>query len=146
MTTTTPTIQQLIDAGAIFVCSHSGGKDSQAMYCLLRLLVPANQIIVVHAHLGEVEWAGVQDHIRANIEHKLHVVEAIDKIRDTAISLERIFLVEVMGRNCGYIALRVALAGGCEEVILPERNFNLKTICNEISQGYKRGKLTWIII
>jgi len=42
-------------------------------------------------------------------------LDALDKIRDTALSLERIFVVEVMGRECGYIALQVALAGGCEE-------------------------------
>jgi len=73
-------------------------------------------------------------------------LDALDKIRDTATSLERIFLVEVMGRECGYIASRVALAGGCEEVILPEKTFNLKTICSEIMHGYRHGKITWIIV
>ena len=48
-------------------------------------------------------------------------VEALDKIRATATSLERVFVVEVMGRDCGYIALQVALAGGCEEVLIPEK-------------------------
>lgn len=73
-------------------------------------------------------------------------LDALDKIRDTASSLERIFLVEVMGRNCGYIGLRVALAGGCEDVILPEKNFEIKKIIQEINQGIARGKKTWIII
>lgn len=73
-------------------------------------------------------------------------LDALDKIRDTATSLERIFLVEVMGRDCGYIAISVALAGGCEEVVLPERDFNIKTICEEITRGRQRGKLTWIIV
>ncbi|MCK4917308.1 MAG: 6-phosphofructokinase [Candidatus Omnitrophica bacterium] len=73
-------------------------------------------------------------------------LDAIDKIRDTATSLERIFVVEVMGRDCGYIALRVALAGGCEDVILPEKRFNIKKICNEIVQANSRGKISWIII
>jgi len=73
-------------------------------------------------------------------------LDALDKIRDTATSLERIFLVEVMGRECGYIASRVALAGGCEEVVLPEKKFNLKTICEEIMRGHQRGKITWIIV
>ena len=48
---------------------------------------------------------------------------AIDNIRDTATSMERIFVVEVMGRDSGYIALQTALAGGCEDVIIPERGF-----------------------
>ena len=72
-------------------------------------------------------------------------LDALDKIRDTSTSLERIFVVEVMGRNCGYIALRVALAGGCEEVLLPERHFNIKKICEEIVEGNIRGKVSWII-
>jgi len=73
-------------------------------------------------------------------------LDALDKIRDTATSLERIFVVEVMGRDCGYIALRVALAGGCEEVIIPERKFSIKKISEEIVEGNIRGKISWIII
>jgi 6-phosphofructokinase 1 len=73
-------------------------------------------------------------------------VEALDKIRDTATSLERIFVVEVMGRDCGYIALNVALAGGCEEVILPEKNFDIQKMCEEITEGNVRGKVSWIIV
>lgn len=73
-------------------------------------------------------------------------LEALDKVRDTATSLERIFVVEVMGRNCGYIALRVALAAGCEEAIVPERKFNIKKICEAIVEGNIRGKRSWIII
>jgi len=73
-------------------------------------------------------------------------LDALDKIRDTANSMERIFVVEVMGRDCGYIALRVALAGGCEEVIFPERKFSINHICHEIVEGNIRGKLSWIIV
>ncbi|MCF7873576.1 MAG: 6-phosphofructokinase [Candidatus Omnitrophica bacterium] len=73
-------------------------------------------------------------------------LDALDKIRDTATSLERIFLVEVMGRDCGYIALRVGLAGGCEDVILPEKNFKIKEISQEIVEGSIRGKMSWIIV
>ena len=73
-------------------------------------------------------------------------LEALDKIRDTATSLERIFIVEVMGRSCGYIALNVALAGGCEEVIIPEKDLDIDLMCSEILKGNKRGKISWIII
>lgn len=73
-------------------------------------------------------------------------LDAVDKIRDTALSLERIFVVEVMGRDCGYIALTVALAGGCEEVLLPEKEFDIEKICEEIAKGSAQGKLSWIII
>ncbi|MCM8792315.1 MAG: 6-phosphofructokinase [Candidatus Omnitrophica bacterium] len=73
-------------------------------------------------------------------------LDALDKIRDTATSMERIFVVEVMGRESGFIALNVALAGGCEEVIIPERQYNLETICHDIVEGNLRGKISWIIV
>lgn len=73
-------------------------------------------------------------------------VEALDKIRDTATSLERVFVVEVMGRDCGYIALRVGLAGGCEEVLIPERDMDMEKICEEIIEGSRKGKKSWIVI
>ena len=73
-------------------------------------------------------------------------LDAIDKIRDTATSLERIFVVEVMGRDCGYLALQVSLAGGCEEVILPELDFNIHKLCEEIAWGRVQGKASWIIV
>lgn len=73
-------------------------------------------------------------------------LDALDKIRDTSMSLERIFVVEVMGRDCGYIALQVALAGGCEEVLIPEKKHNIKAMCKEITDGNSSGKISWIII
>ncbi len=73
-------------------------------------------------------------------------MDAIDKIRDTVTSLERIFIVEVMGRDCGYIALESALAGGCEEVIIPEKKYDIKRICRSIVEGNKKGKISWIIV
>ncbi|MFH1248509.1 MAG: 6-phosphofructokinase [Candidatus Omnitrophota bacterium] len=73
-------------------------------------------------------------------------LNAIDNIRDTATSLERIFIVEVMGRDSGYIALQVALAGGCEDVIIPEQPFDLNKMCHRIVEGNIRGKVSWIIV
>lgn len=71
---------------------------------------------------------------------------AIDNIRDTATSMERIFVVEVMGRDSGYIALQVALAGGCEDAIIPEKSFDLQAMCHDIVNGNIRGKISWIIV
>ncbi len=73
-------------------------------------------------------------------------MEAIDKIRDTAFSLERIFVVEVMGRKSGYIASQVALAGGCEELLIPEVKDDFSSLLENIKEGNKRGKVSWIII
>lgn len=69
-------IQQLIADGAIFYVSHSGGKDSQAMYALLKEVLPTNQLCVVHSDLGEVEWVGVHNHIIENTAHQVNVVKA----------------------------------------------------------------------
>jgi 6-phosphofructokinase 1 len=73
-------------------------------------------------------------------------LDAIDKIRDTATSMERIFVVEVMGRDCGFIALEVALGGGAEDVLIPERKFSIRDMCNDMVGGNRRGKISWIII
>ena len=73
-------------------------------------------------------------------------LNAIDNIRDTATSMERIFVVEVMGRESGSIALAVALAAGCEDVIIPERKFDLAKVCHDIVNGNVKGKISWIIV
>jgi len=70
-------IHDLIARGALFVVNHSGGKDSQAMYLLLREHVPAAQLVIVHADLGPVEWAGAYEHIQATISGEpIHVCRA----------------------------------------------------------------------
>lgn len=62
-----PEIADMIDAGALFAVSHSGGKDSQAQMIRLRAIVPRDQLIAIHAPLGRVEWPGTLAHIRATI-------------------------------------------------------------------------------
>lgn len=73
-------------------------------------------------------------------------VEAIDKIRDTATSFERVFVVEVMGREHGFLALSVAVASGAEVVIIPEIKYNLDKIAKKIKQDKQKGKSSEIII
>lgn len=73
-------------------------------------------------------------------------IDAVDKIRDTATSHGRIFVIEVMGREYGLLAAQTAIATGAEEVLLPEIPFNLDDICRNISAGYRRGKEHAIII
>jgi 6-phosphofructokinase 1 len=74
------------------------------------------------------------------------VLEAINRIRDTATSHERIFIVEVMGRKSGQIALAAGLAGGAESILIPEIKFDLKDIIARINAGIARGKLHSIIV
>ncbi len=73
-------------------------------------------------------------------------LEAIDKIRDTAHSMERIFVVEVMGNNSGYIATQVALGAGAESVIIPEKKFDYHAMYRDIVAGNKKGKISWIVV
>ncbi len=73
-------------------------------------------------------------------------IEAIDRIRDTASSHDRTFLVEVMGRSSGFIALQVGMAGGAETIIIPERKQSIQNICETIDRGIRRGKTSSIIV
>ena len=71
---------------------------------------------------------------------------AIDRIRDTAASHDRLFLVEVMGRTAGDIALEVGLAGGAEDVLLPELTTDLLMLAAELRHSWERGKRSSIIV
>ncbi|MEO7165146.1 MAG: 6-phosphofructokinase, partial [Bdellovibrionia bacterium] len=73
-------------------------------------------------------------------------IDAIDRIRDTASSHDRIFLVEVMGHSSGFIGLQVAMGGGAETVLLPERKESIESICSTIERGIARGKTSSIIV
>jgi 6-phosphofructokinase 1 len=73
-------------------------------------------------------------------------VEAIDKIRDTAAAHERFFLVEVMGRHCGQIALEVGIAGGAEEILVPEKPLDIRRVCERLCAGRSIGKTSSIIV
>lgn len=73
-------------------------------------------------------------------------IEAINKIRDTATSHERAFIVEVMGRNSGFIALAAGLAGGAESILISERPFNYDDICEKLLSGFRKGRLHSIIV
>jgi 6-phosphofructokinase 1 len=68
------------------------------------------------------------------------ILDAIDRLRDTASSHNRCFLIEVMGRNCGYLALMGGILGGAEMVIIPERDIPMETIANSLADAYVRGK------
>jgi 6-phosphofructokinase 1 len=74
------------------------------------------------------------------------VMGAIDKIKDTASSHERAFIIEVMGRNSGYLALMGGIAGGAEVVLIPEISYNLPEISLKLKEGYQRGKSHCIIV
>jgi 6-phosphofructokinase 1 len=70
----------------------------------------------------------------------------IDRIRDTATSHERVFVVEVMGRKRGFLALEVGLAEGAEFILIPEIRYDLRVICKKLKQGRRKGKTSEIIV
>ena len=74
------------------------------------------------------------------------VMDAIDKIRDTAISHHRLFLVEVMGADAGYIALNSGLAIGAQEILIPEVNMSFDNLINSLKTSKKSGKTSSIIV
>ncbi|MBI4318683.1 MAG: 6-phosphofructokinase [Chloroflexi bacterium] len=74
------------------------------------------------------------------------VIQAVDRIKDTATSHHRAFIIEVMGRNCGYLALMAGMASGAEMVLIPEVETPVETVVDELTRAYARGKLHFIVI
>ncbi|MGC4376114.1 6-phosphofructokinase [Fictibacillus sp. Mic-4] len=74
------------------------------------------------------------------------IIEAIDKIRDTATSHERTYVIEVMGRDAGDLALWSGLADGAESILVPEENYDMNNIVERLLRGHERGKKHSIII
>lgn len=74
------------------------------------------------------------------------VLDAINKLRDTSTSHERVSIVEVMGRHCGDIALFAGIAGGAESIIVPEMSFDQDELCKTILSGKLKGKMHNLII
>lgn len=74
------------------------------------------------------------------------IIDAIDKIRDTATSHERTYVIEVMGRDAGDLALWSGLADGAESILIPEREADFDDVINRLQQGMDRGKKHSIIV
>jgi 6-phosphofructokinase 1 len=71
---------------------------------------------------------------------------AVNRLRDTATSHERIFVVETMGRSTGHLALAIGVAGGAESILIPELPVNIDEICLKLQRGIQRGKVHSIIV
>lgn len=74
------------------------------------------------------------------------IMEAVDKIRDTATSHERLFFIEVMGRNCGFLALNSAIASGAEAAIIPEISIAKDQLGDLIEQGFRKSKSSSLVL
>ncbi len=119
-----------------------GGNGSQCgSYALSRLDYP----VVGVASTIDNDLYGSE--ITIGVDTALNVaLEAIDQLKVTASSHHRAFIVEVMGRKCGYLALMAGIAGGAECIVLPEIDIDPETIVCDISNTYKRGKAHAIVV
>ena len=73
-------------------------------------------------------------------------LEAMDKVRDTAAAHDRLFIVEVMGRNAGFIALEVGIGAGAEEILIPETVTDIPRICTKLISRYEDGRTSSILV
>ena len=73
-------------------------------------------------------------------------LEAIDRLKVTAASHERAFLIEVMGRGCGYLALMAGIAGGAEAIVIPEVEADPEVVATELRSAYERGKAHALVV
>lgn len=74
------------------------------------------------------------------------ILESIDRLRDTASSHERVFLVEVMGRRCGYLALNAGIITGAEVVLIPEKEMHIEELGRAVEEAYMKGKSHAMVI
>lgn len=75
-----------------------------------------------------------------------NIIRAVDNLKDTASSHDRTFVVEVMGRNCGYLTVVSTIAAGAEYSIIPEEPYDLDQICNDLRKRYQEGRSNSIIM
>lgn len=74
------------------------------------------------------------------------IIDGIDKIRDTSTSHERVSIIEVMGRDCGDLALYAGIAGGAEYIITPEKGFSKEELCKVVLEGKQKGKIHNLVL
>ncbi|GAB4306382.1 MAG: 6-phosphofructokinase [Candidatus Bipolaricaulota bacterium] len=119
-----------------------GGNGSQAgAYELSRMGFP----VVGVASTIDNDLAGSD--LTIGVDTALNVaLESIDRLKTTASSHGRAFLVEVMGRDCGYLALMAGIAGGAEAVVIPEVETNPEALAQEMHDAYERGKSHALVV
>lgn len=134
--------------------------DNLDKYKINGLIVIGGNGSFTGAHILQQEWLGNIVGVPGTIDNDLSGTDytlgadtavntalgAMDKIRDTVHSMERIFVVEVMGREEGFIAIRTGLAGGSEDVLTLDTDYKINDMCDDIREGRKKGKVSWIIV
>ncbi len=134
-------IARLGDAGVEGLVVVGGNGSQQGTLALHRLDFPAVGIAsTIDNDLALTETTiGVDTALNT-------AVECIDRLKDTATSHQRAFLVEVMGRNSGYLAMMAAIASGAELAMVPERPVDLEVVAEDVRANYARGKRHYIVV
>lgn len=134
-------IARLADVGVDGLAVVGGNGSQQGTQALHRLGFPAVGIAsTIDNDLAVTETTiGVDTALNT-------AVECIDRLKDTATSHQRAFLVEVMGRDSGYLAIMAAIASGAELAMVPERPVDLEVVAEDVRATYARGKRHYIVI
>lgn len=102
------------------------------------------QVVGIPASIDNDIWG---TNMSLGVDTALNTIkDAIDKLRDTASSHRRAFLIETMGRNCGYLAVMAGVIGGAELVLIPEVELSIADVADAVEKAYKRGKTHSIIV
>lgn len=134
-------VAQLERLGVSAAVVIGGNGSQQGAFALSRAGFPAVGV----ASTIDNDLAGTD--VTIGVDTALNVaLEAIDRLKSTGSSLRRAFLLEVMGRDCGYLALMAAVAGGAEAVVLPEVEADPDRLAAEIKAAYDRGKPHGIVV
>jgi 6-phosphofructokinase 1 len=134
-------LRQLRERGVDALVVIGGNGSQQGSYTLSQLGFP----VVGIASTIDNDLYGSE--ITIGVDTALNIaLEAVDRLKVTASSHQRAFLVETMGRNCGYIALMTGIAGGAEAIVVPEIDTDPEIIAEDIRQAYDRGKPHAIVV
>lgn len=134
-------LQRLRDNGITGLVVIGGNGSQSGAYALSKRGVP----VVGVASTIDNDLLGTDMTIGATTAADI-ALEAIDRLRVTAASHERAFLVEVMGRDCGYLALMVGIAGGAEAIVIPEVELHPEEVARDLRQASERGKSHAIVV
>jgi 6-phosphofructokinase 1 len=134
-------LKQLTDRG-IDALVVIGGNGSQA-----GALALARQGLAVAGVASTIDNDLAGSEITIGVDTALNIaLESIDRLKVTASSHKRAFLVEVMGRNCGYLALMAGISGGAEAVVIPEADVDPDALAADLHAAYDRGKAHALIV
>jgi len=134
-------LRQLAERGVEALVVIGGNGSQRGAYALAQMGFP----VVGIASTIDNDLPGSD--ITIGVDTALNIaLEAIDRLKTTASSHQRAFLVEVMGRDCGYLALMAGLAGGAEAVVIPELDTDPDVVATELRAAYERGKSHALVV